>query len=307
MQSAGSGGQEDGAQDAADKKKGQNRQQKEKKTASLPAASGSGRSHGLWAKEEGSGRASVLHSRKAVIPLPHNSVVVMMSDAQESWRHAIPRMADGSIRRHPAAGLCRISLTFRMTRAEVARHTPHCNCGNSAALKSSGPAGYYYMCDPTQPGSCSFIQRARWAEKEAIATRIVELAASLPDRGVAAADVVQQMVVDSAAAAADNVWRAEDDRTSSTGCGDYAGDALATVMEQGKKLWDQGLIEVIVVPTNPLTSPGGTAGGSSDPVTLAAAGGSASASAVRVVDPTTITMVELGDGECVRFRPLRKR
>lgn len=189
------------------------------------------------------GIAPIQRRRKAIIPMPHNSVVVMMADAQESWRHAVPRMADGSIRRHPSAGLCRLSLTFRMTRGEVAVHTPRCACGNLAALKSTGPVGYHYMCDPTKPeGPCTFFQRGHWAEEEAIATRIVELVATRPEHGVSPQDVMLQVLASS-------------NRSTLVDSGPTEAGLAAMVLRQGAALWRQGLVQAVSEDTGEQVDP----------------------------------------------------
>lgn len=180
-------------------------------------------------------------SKKATVVMPHNSTVVMLSDAQESWLHAIPRMSDSSIRKHPESGLVRISLTFRMTRGELARHTPRCECDNLAALKSSGPSGYYYMCDPTQPGQCSFFQRARWAEEEAVATRIVELAGPVP---FPVSTLAEQLLAD-AGLCRDHGLEGRDPVDASRDDWKPLAGYLATTVSQVTNLCELGLVDAV--------------------------------------------------------------
>ena len=111
--------------------------------------------------------------------LPHNSCLVMWSDAQERWTHAVPRCAESAIGRHPLSGLERISLTFRMKRADMPP-LPRCHCGLPAALKAQGGT-YYVFCDPSRKAAargeerrratCGFRERFAWAEREAARLR----------------------------------------------------------------------------------------------------------------------------------------
>ena len=114
--------------------------------------------------------------------LPHNSAVVMWKDAQEGWLHSVPRCADAAIGRHPLAGLERLSLTFRMKRADMPP-LPTCHCGVPAALKFAKDGHYWLFCDPSRAaageatraegtgGQCGFRRRFAWAESEAARLR----------------------------------------------------------------------------------------------------------------------------------------
>lgn len=125
--------------------------------------------------------------------LPHNSALIMWNDAQERWLHAVPRCADSSVGRHPLVGLERISLTFRMKRADLPI-LPRCRCGVPAALKARGQQ-YWLFCDPSraaeairaadgaetegggaqqQRTQCGFRHRCEWAEREAARLRTLE-------------------------------------------------------------------------------------------------------------------------------------
>jgi alkylated DNA repair dioxygenase AlkB len=83
------------------------------------------------------------------IPMPHNTVVVMWGDCQESWQHAVPRTK--SVKGHSVSGKMRLSLTFRMGRPDIAQFNKNCFCGKPAMLKSSTKSGepsYYLACSP---------------------------------------------------------------------------------------------------------------------------------------------------------------
>lgn len=45
------------------------------------------------------------------IPMPHNSLVIMYGDAQESWSHAVPRCANSTVGRHGVSGSFRFKFT----------------------------------------------------------------------------------------------------------------------------------------------------------------------------------------------------
>lgn len=101
------------------------------------------------------------------VPMPHNTLIVMWGDCQESWQHSVPRLADNSIGRHPRAGLARISLTFRMARPELHSFCERCHCGRPSVLKSKA-GRYYSSCRPIGAEvQCRFWQNCAWAQTEA--------------------------------------------------------------------------------------------------------------------------------------------
>lgn len=101
------------------------------------------------------------------VPMPHNTVILMWGDCQESWQHSVPRMADTSVGRHPRAGLARISLTFRMARPEFHSLCEPCNCGRPSVLKSK-VGRYYSSCRPMGAAvQCRFWKQCIWAQAEA--------------------------------------------------------------------------------------------------------------------------------------------
>lgn len=109
------------------------------------------------------------------LPTPHNTLYVMQADAQESWQHAVPKCADGSVGQHAVARDVRFSLTFRMERPEVAEACAvQCKCGRPAALKCSKNGRYYLACNPAggeASNKCGFWQHCPWAEREAARLR----------------------------------------------------------------------------------------------------------------------------------------
>lgn len=101
------------------------------------------------------------------VPMPHNTLILMWGDCQESWQHSVPRVADSSVGRHPRAGLARISLTFRMARPELHSRCEPCHCGRPSVLKSKA-GRYYSSCRPMGAEvQCRFWKHCAWAQIEA--------------------------------------------------------------------------------------------------------------------------------------------
>ncbi|GAB7352275.1 hypothetical protein MBLNU459_g2735t1 [Dothideomycetes sp. NU459] len=102
------------------------------------------------------------------IHLPHNSLLVMHAEMQETWKHAIAPAT--AIDPHPIAGNKRINVTYRYYKASLhPRFTPKCHCGVATVLrcvqkKAENLGKYMWMCHagytPGQTG-CSFF---KWAE-----------------------------------------------------------------------------------------------------------------------------------------------
>lgn len=104
------------------------------------------------------------------IHLPHNSLLIMHADMQETWKHSVSPAQ--SISPHPVAGNRRINITYRHYRAGFhPRNTPRCPapCGVPAVLrvvtkKRENWGRYFWMCHAGNvPGKeeCGFF---RWAE-----------------------------------------------------------------------------------------------------------------------------------------------
>ncbi|KAK8206495.1 hypothetical protein M8818_004328 [Zalaria obscura] len=102
------------------------------------------------------------------IHLPHNSLLVMHAEMQETWKHAVAPAA--VIEPHPIAGNKRINITYRCYKeAFHPKYTPRCKCGVPTVLrcvqkKKENRGRYMWMCHagytPGQKG-CTFFQ---WAE-----------------------------------------------------------------------------------------------------------------------------------------------
>ena len=84
------------------------------------------------------------------IHLPHNSLLVMHAEMQETWKHSIhPALV---IDPHPIAGNRRINITYRHYRDSFhPRYTPKCKCGVATVLrcvqrKKENKGRYMWMC-----------------------------------------------------------------------------------------------------------------------------------------------------------------
>jgi len=101
--------------------------------------------------------------------LPHNSIVIMWNDAQESWQHCVPKCSTTMLN-HSKVGSTRISLTFRMKRRLPSRIAMiKCHCGKSAGLKCKD-GKYFLFCEPygkNKHKTCRFWKSCIWANEEA--------------------------------------------------------------------------------------------------------------------------------------------
>jgi alkylated DNA repair dioxygenase AlkB len=119
-----------------------------------------------WVKDKSEARADA--EGQIAIHLPHNSLLVMHADMQETWKHSIaPAQA---IDPHPLAKNKRLNITYRCYKANLhPRFTPRCKCNVPTVLrcvqrKQENRGRYMWMCyagyTEGQDG-CSFFQ---WAE-----------------------------------------------------------------------------------------------------------------------------------------------
>ncbi|KAI9642158.1 hypothetical protein NHQ30_008960 [Ciborinia camelliae] len=102
------------------------------------------------------------------IHLPHNSLLVMHAEMQETWKHSIaPAQA---IDPHPISGNRRINITYRDYKPSLhPKFTPKCVCGVPTVLrvvqrKKENLGRYFWMCHAGNvPGKegCTYFE---WAE-----------------------------------------------------------------------------------------------------------------------------------------------
>ncbi|KAH3663628.1 hypothetical protein OGAPHI_005029 [Ogataea philodendri] len=83
------------------------------------------------------------------IPLPHNSLLIMLPGTQEEFKHCVPSLTDSLHATHPVAKEARINLTLRMQRLNMQRNLPKCPlCKSSMTLrrmfKKPQLRGYYF-------------------------------------------------------------------------------------------------------------------------------------------------------------------
>ena len=107
------------------------------------------------------------------VVLPHNSLAIMVDDAQEEWEHAVPRVSDSSITSHSVTGLVRYNLTFRAERGGMPSFG-ECNCGRPASLKCKD-GRYVLVCAPYggSAENCGMWKSCAWANEEAKRMRAV--------------------------------------------------------------------------------------------------------------------------------------
>ncbi|KAF7881491.1 hypothetical protein EAF00_011860 [Botryotinia globosa] len=102
------------------------------------------------------------------IHLPHNSLLIMHAEMQETWKHSIaPAQA---VDPHPISGNRRINITYRDYKASLhPKFTPKCKCGVPTVLrvvqrKKENLGRYFWMCHAGNvPGKegCTYFE---WAE-----------------------------------------------------------------------------------------------------------------------------------------------
>ncbi|KAJ9623998.1 hypothetical protein H2203_005445 [Taxawa tesnikishii (nom. ined.)] len=118
--------------------------------------------------DETSANATADAQGQISIHLPHNSLLVMHAEMQETWKHAVAPAP--AIDPHPVAGSKRINVTYRCYKESLhPRFTPKCRCGIPTVLrcvqkKKENRGRYMWMCHagytPGRKG-CTFF---RWAE-----------------------------------------------------------------------------------------------------------------------------------------------
>lgn len=94
------------------------------------------------------------------IPLPHNSLLIMLPGTQEEFKHCVPSLEDCIVKEHPRYGKLRFNLTFRMKSSNMKGKRPTCPvCHHSMHMrrmyKDPATRGYYFwLCqsDKECPG-----------------------------------------------------------------------------------------------------------------------------------------------------------
>jgi alkylated DNA repair dioxygenase AlkB len=119
-----------------------------------------------WVKDKSEARADA--EGQIAIHLPHNSLLVMHADMQETWKHSIAPAQ--TVDPHPLAKNKRLNITYRCYKTNLhPRFTPRCKCNVPTVLrcvqrKKENRGRYMWMCyagyTEGQDG-CSFFQ---WAE-----------------------------------------------------------------------------------------------------------------------------------------------
>lgn len=125
-----------------------------------------GESAKSWIKDKSEARADA--EGQIGIHLPHNSLLVMHADMQETWKHSIAPVP--AIDPHPIAKNKRLNITYRCYKANLhPDFTPRCKCDVPTVLrcvqrKKENRGRYMWMCyagyTEGQAG-CNYFQ---WAE-----------------------------------------------------------------------------------------------------------------------------------------------
>ncbi|ODV85370.1 hypothetical protein CANARDRAFT_28167 [[Candida] arabinofermentans NRRL YB-2248] len=89
------------------------------------------------------------------IPLPHNTLLLLLPGTQEEYKHCVPTLTDSLLDQHPFAKTTRINLTFRMIRHELVQNRPDCpKCKKPTPLvlrrmfRKVASRGYYFWGCP---------------------------------------------------------------------------------------------------------------------------------------------------------------
>ncbi|KAK6355541.1 hypothetical protein TWF696_004640 [Orbilia brochopaga] len=108
------------------------------------------------------------------IHLPHNSLLIMHAECQESWKHSVHPA--NNISPHPLANNKRINITFRCYRdALTPDKIPRCKCGVACVLKAvqrvkEKMGRYFWGCqvgnqwrdDEKEEGGCGYLLWAKF-------------------------------------------------------------------------------------------------------------------------------------------------
>ncbi|GAV28781.1 hypothetical protein PMKS-002256 [Pichia membranifaciens] len=96
-------------------------------------------------------RSSPTNSAIYNIPLPNNTLLIMLPSTQELYKHCVPTLKDSLVKQHSKFGEARFSLTFRMSYPEFEKSKVFCDkCKKQMILRrlfKGDDIGYYvWMC-----------------------------------------------------------------------------------------------------------------------------------------------------------------
>lgn len=103
------------------------------------------------------------------IPLPNNTLLIMLPSTQELYKHSVPTLKDSLVRPHSKFGESRFSLTFRMSYPEFEKNKVYCDkCKKQMILRrlfKGEDIGYYvWMCMGSFKGvNCKGFKYARFS------------------------------------------------------------------------------------------------------------------------------------------------
>lgn len=97
------------------------------------------------------------------IPLPNNTLLIMLPGTQELFKHSVPSLTNSLVASHPQAGENRFSLTFRMIHEKLDKFPVICDkCQSHMVLRRSAKTcQYIWRCFSSyKGGQCNHLLNA---------------------------------------------------------------------------------------------------------------------------------------------------
>lgn len=101
------------------------------------------------------------------IPLPNNTLLVMLPGTQELFKHGVPTLTNSLVQKNQISNEARFSLTFRMIQRQLYNNPVYCDkCGEGMILKRVNKTGeYIWMCfSPNKGGDCNRVLKAEFSD-----------------------------------------------------------------------------------------------------------------------------------------------
>lgn len=87
------------------------------------------------------------------IPLAHNTLMIMLPGAQETFKHGVPTLKNSLVALHPTLQAQRYNLTFRMVHPKLKRFPVHCDrCSERMVLRRARTGQYIWRCFSSYKG-----------------------------------------------------------------------------------------------------------------------------------------------------------
>lgn len=110
------------------------------------------------------------------IPLPNNTLLIMLPGTQELYKHSVPSLTTSLVASHPKTKDSRFSLTFRMIHPKLDNNPTVCDkCKERMILRRSSKNGQYiWMCFSSyKGGQCNRILHADFTNLNDLETNSV--------------------------------------------------------------------------------------------------------------------------------------